>query len=222
MCEHACADIARAFDGCQDGDVTQVRPYRGVEAADRRVQRRRRLIDAGLDLLGGERAPTELTVRALCAHAGLAARYFYESFGDKDEFVGAVFDTVIAELAATTQAAVSAAPRGAQHRAAVGNIVGIVAADPRIGRLVFSPQLSNAAVSARRVQSRALLSGLYQRDVGSALGIGDDARMQATARFAVGGVEQTISAWLERELDLSPHELTDRLASMLDALLHHD
>ena len=37
-------------------------------------------------------------------------RYFYESFSDKDVFVEAVFDHVIAGLATTTQAAVAAYP----------------------------------------------------------------------------------------------------------------
>ena len=43
--------------------------------------------------------------------AGVSARYFYESFTDKDELVAAVFDWVIADIAATTQAAVSAPRR---------------------------------------------------------------------------------------------------------------
>ena len=43
--------------------------------------------NAGLDLLGGESDPDDLTVRAICRRAGLTVRYFYESFADKDEFV---------------------------------------------------------------------------------------------------------------------------------------
>ncbi|HEY4795002.1 MAG TPA: TetR family transcriptional regulator, partial [Mycobacterium sp.] len=84
---------------------TSARPYGGVDAADRLATRRARLLEAGLDLLGGDVA-ADLTVRGVCRQAGVAARYFYESFADKDEFVGAVFDSVIAELAFTTQAAV--------------------------------------------------------------------------------------------------------------------
>ena len=73
------------------GAMAQVRPYRGVEAPQRVAERRRRLLEAGLDLLGGHPHPADLTVRAICARSGLAARYFYESFTDKDMFVGAVF-----------------------------------------------------------------------------------------------------------------------------------
>ena len=90
--------------------TTNARPYRGVKAADRLAGRRNRLLAAGLDLLGADQQEiSELTVRGVCNRAGLAARYFYESFANKDEFVGAVFDWVIADLAASTQAAVAAA-----------------------------------------------------------------------------------------------------------------
>src|SRR5579875_1024969 len=99
-------------------ETTSTRPYRGVEAAERQAERRRRLLAAGLDLLGADEGSTaELTVRGICRRAGLAARYFYESFTDKDELTSAVFDWVVADLAATTQAAVAAAPPREQTRA---------------------------------------------------------------------------------------------------------
>ncbi|MGH3557005.1 MAG: TetR/AcrR family transcriptional regulator, partial [Mycobacterium sp.] len=62
-------------------DATSVRPYRGVEAGDRLADRRSRLLVAGLDLLGAsDQDMSELTVRGICRRAGLAVRYFYESF----------------------------------------------------------------------------------------------------------------------------------------------
>src|ERR1700678_344787 len=100
--------------------TTNARAYGGVDAADRLASRRARLLEAGLDLLGADDA-AELTVRGVCRQAGVAARYFYESFTDKDELVGAVFDWVIAELATTTQATVAAAPPEEQTRAGMAN-----------------------------------------------------------------------------------------------------
>ena len=85
-------------------DMTQLRPYRGVAAPQRLAERRRRFLQAGLDLLG--ETYDELTVRAICRRSGIATRHFYEAFTDKDEFVAAVFDSVIGEIATTTQAAV--------------------------------------------------------------------------------------------------------------------
>ena len=126
------------------GKPSNARPYAGVDAADRLATRRYRLLEAGLDLLGADRPdPAALTVRGICSAAGLTARYFYESFADKDEFVSAVFDRVIGDLAASTQAVVDAAPPSEQTRAGIDNVVRTIAGDARIGRLLFSAQLSN-------------------------------------------------------------------------------
>jgi AcrR family transcriptional regulator len=199
--------------------TTRPRPYRGVDAADRLASRRAKLLGAGLDLLGADRQDAaELTVRGICRRAGLAARYFYESFADKDEFVAAVFDWVIADLAATTQAAVAAAPPEEQTRAGMANVVRTIGGDPRVGRLLFSAQLANAVLVRKRVESNALFAMLSGRHVENALRVPENDRIKAAAHFVVGGVAQTISAWLAGEVRLDPDQLIDQLASLLDEL----
>jgi AcrR family transcriptional regulator len=199
-------------------DTTNVRPYRGVEPADRRAARRARLLAAGRDLLGADDDMPELTVRSICRQAGLTVRYFYESFADKDEFIGAVFDCVIADLAASTQAAVAAAPAAEQTRSAMANIVRTIDSDPRVGRLLFSSQPANALLVRKREESSALFAMLSGQHAGSTLRMQRNARITATAHFVVGGVAQTISAWLAGEVSLTPDELVDQLASLLDRL----
>ncbi|CAN5855521.1 TetR/AcrR family transcriptional regulator [soil metagenome] len=216
-CENECSLILPAdLTGVNIDGVTQARTYRGVEAPDRLAQRRRRFIDAGLDLLGGETAPDEVTVRAVCRRAGVAVRYFYESFADKDAFVAEVADSVTAELAATTQAAVASAPLPEQNRAGIANIVQTIAADPRIGRLLFSAHLSNAIVLRKRAEHGGLFAMLSGEHIQTALRVGQNNRVKATAHFVVGGVTQTISAWLAGEIQMESSELVEQLASILD------
>jgi AcrR family transcriptional regulator len=199
--------------------TTGARPYGGVDAADRLATRRAKLLAAGLDLLGADQDDAaELTVRGICRQAGVAARYFYESFADKDEFVGAVFDWVIADLAATTQAAVAAAPPEEQTRAGMANIVRTIGGDARVGRLLFSAQLANAVLVRKRVESGALFAMLSGRHVEDALRVPANDRIKAAAHFVVGGVGQTISAWLAGAVRLDPDQLIDQLASLLDEL----
>jgi AcrR family transcriptional regulator len=199
--------------------TTNARPYGGVDAADRLAARRAKLLAAGLDLLGADRDDAAaLTVRGICRQAGVAARYFYESFADKDEFVGAVFDWVIADLAATTQAAVAAAPPEEQTRAGMANIVRTIGGDARVGRLLFSAQLANAVLVRKRVESGALFAMLSGRHVEDALQVPANDRIKAAAHFVVGGVGQTISAWLAGAVRLDPDQLIDQLASLLDEL----
>ena len=194
---------------------TSTRPYRGVQPADRQAQRRARLLAAGLAILGSRSAPEVLTVRGVCRRAGVTARYFYESFADKDAFVGAVFDWVIADLAATTEAAVAAVPPAEKTRAGMANIVRIILGDPRVGRLLFSADLADPVLVRKRAESSALLAMLYGQHLGDALQLSEDDRIKATAHFAVGGVGQPLSAWLSGEISLTAEQLVNRLATLL-------
>jgi AcrR family transcriptional regulator len=199
--------------------MAQVRPYRGVEAPERLAQRRRRFLEAGLALLGSAGDDlADLTVRAICREAGVGVRYFYEGFTDKDDFVGAVFDWVIADIAATTQAAAAAAAPKDQTRAVMAEIVRTVDGDAHIGRLLFSSQLSNAVVVRKRAESGALFAMLSGQHVSAALRRDENERIKATAHFVVGGVGQTISAWLDGELALAPDQLVDQLTAIIDDL----
>jgi AcrR family transcriptional regulator len=198
--------------------MAKVRPYGGVQARDRVAERRRRLLDAGLELLGGSDDPTDLTVRAICSEAGLSARYFYESFTDKDQLVAAVFDWVIADIAATTQAAVAAAPRDEQTRAGIANLVRTVADDARIGRLLFNPRLTNAVLARKRAEAGGVFAILSGEHATSAYELPDDDWTKSAAHFIVGGVAQTISAWVSGDVRLSQAQLVAQLTRILDGL----
>lgn len=193
------------------------RPYRGVQAADRLAERRERLLEAGLDLLGG-REMVELTVRGICRRAGVASRYFYESFTDKDEFVAAVFDWVVGDLATSTQAAVAAVPQSGQTRAGIAHLVAVIAGDARVGRLLFSAQLTNALLVRKRAESSALFAMLSGHHVQNVLRVPGNDRITAAAHFIVGGVAQTISAWLAGDVRLAPGDLVEQLAALVGRL----
>lgn len=73
------------------------RAYRGTSADQRRDERRRKLIEAGIKVIGrdGYRATT---VRSVSAEAGLTERYFYEAFGDREALLGAVYSHLVEQL----------------------------------------------------------------------------------------------------------------------------
>jgi AcrR family transcriptional regulator len=198
--------------------MAQVRPYRGIEAPDRLAARRDQLLQAGLDLLGAAPEPVDVTVRAVCQRAELTPRYFYESFADKDEFIGTVFDTVIAALATTTQAAMAAAPPEDRTHACMADIVHSITGDPRIGRLVFSTQVTNAVLVRKRHESTALFAMLSGQYAGVTLALSANERLTATAYFVVGGVGQAITAWLDGQVTLTPEAMVDQLTAIIEAL----
>ena len=121
-----------------------------------------------------------------------------------------------AQLAATTQAAVTAAPLLEQNRAGIANIVATIADDARVGRLLFSARLSNAIVLRKRAEHGGLFAMLSGDHIQAALHVVQNPRVKATAHFVVGGVTQTISAWLADEISMEATELVDQLASILD------
>ena len=123
----------------------------------------------------------------------------------------------LGEIAATTQAAVTAAPLVEQSRAGMANIVRTIAADTRVGRLPFSSQLSNPIVVRKRAESGALMATLLLQHAGT-LGAQNNDAIKATSHFAVGGVGQTITAWLAGDITLDSDQLVDRLAAIIDQL----
>ena len=73
--------------------------WAGVPLSDRRAERRALLVDAAYRLFGDE-GESAVSVRSVCRECGLNTRYFYESFADVDDLLGAVYDRVSAELVA--------------------------------------------------------------------------------------------------------------------------
>ena len=122
-----------------------VRPYRGVSAEDRRADRRDRLLDAGLDVLGSE-GVAGTTMKAVCARAGLTERYFYESFKDLDELLLAVMDACMWAIDDAVEAASAAAPNDLleRSRAATRALIETLTEDPRRARVYVEAVGSDA------------------------------------------------------------------------------
>jgi AcrR family transcriptional regulator len=86
--------------GVKIWSVTSVqsgRTYRGADPAQRRDDRRTRLVDAAVEIFGttGYRSAT---VERICAAAGLTKRYFYESFDSSEALLLAAYTHAIDTL----------------------------------------------------------------------------------------------------------------------------
>ncbi|WP_162526576.1 MULTISPECIES: TetR/AcrR family transcriptional regulator [unclassified Mycobacteroides] len=195
--------------------VTSSRVYGGIQAPDRQAERRSRLLDAGLDLLTSGPAPN-LTVRGVCKHAGVVARYFYENFTDLDQLSAEVYDGIVGQVAATTQQAVDAAPMREKTAAGIANIVHTIAEDRRIGTLLFSINPANSVIAHRRNTTWDLFAALSGQHLNKTYQLADNESMRAAAYFAVGGVGQTLAAWVSGQLKLSTDELIDALTRLLE------
>jgi AcrR family transcriptional regulator len=193
------------------------RPYRGVSAEKRRSQRRARLIDAALDVLG-EEGLANTTMTAVSARAGLTERYFYESFRDRQELLVAVFDACVQELDAAMLAALhDAAPNLLDRtRAAAGALIEFLTDDPRRARL-YAESVGEAALAPRRahaVRAYAALLGEIMRDFGDLGEQRDRAPLELATLVLVGGVAEAILSWLDGTLAMSRTMLIEHCARL--------
>jgi len=74
----------------------QSRVYGGVEANLREEERRKKLLEAGLEAFG-TRGYAKTNIKMICGIAGLTERYFYESFHHKEDLLCAVYRDLIYE-----------------------------------------------------------------------------------------------------------------------------
>ena len=115
------------------------RTYGGRSAAERRAERRERLLTAGLALFGTEGYAAS-SIEKLCTHAGVSTRNFYEEFDSREDLLIALHD-------AGPRAGLPGGARRARGRGdaalrerfdlAVRAFVTTTASDPRWARLAY-------------------------------------------------------------------------------------
>ncbi len=174
--------------------------WAGVALTDRRAERRALLVDAAY-LLFGAGGEAALTVRSVCRQSELNTRYFYESFADVGELLGAVFDKVALELGAFVDAAlVDADSVTDRTRAGIAAVLGFSSADPRRGRVLFTDARANPVLTSRRaaLQDQLLAAVLAE---GSRLHPGSDpVATRIGAAMYTGAMAELAQQWLSGAL----------------------
>lgn len=195
------------------------RTWAGTTLDDRKAARRDRLVAAGLDLLGTE-GTAAVSVRAVCRRARLTERYFYESFADREELVGAVYELAGEQARQTLVDAIRGAPDPRQRaERAVRAFAGLLADDPRLGRVLLLAPLTDPALTRR---GRHLLPA-FAALVGEQLSHGDETGRQLVAIGLVGALSNVFIAYLDGTLRVSRERLVAhcvRLVLGADEFLH--
>ncbi len=93
----------------------KARLYGGMDAEERRTERRLKLNDAAVEVYG-EVGYRGATVKAICEAAELTERYFYESFANSEALLIAAYGHVVGHLHAEMTAAAAAAGDDAEAR----------------------------------------------------------------------------------------------------------
>jgi AcrR family transcriptional regulator len=175
--------------------------WAGVPLTDRRAERRGLLVDAAFELFGdgGEAA---VSVRSVCRECGLNTRYFYESFPDTDELLGAVYDQVSTQLAEAVAVAMGTAddsPR-ARARAGMAAVLGFSSADPRRGRVLFTDARANPVLAKRRLITQDLLLDAVVAEDGRLHPDADPISALVGAAMFTGAMAELAQQWLAGNL----------------------
>ncbi|MEO5876641.1 MAG: TetR/AcrR family transcriptional regulator [Streptosporangiaceae bacterium] len=189
--------------------------YRGLSGETRRTERRSRLVAAGLDLWG-EAGWQGVTVRGVCARAGLTDRYFYENFADRDTLLLAVFDQVRDEIITLMFEVPWTGDPRAIMRATFTEVLAVLAADPRKARVGFTESAGSPALERRRHEAVGLVAEALAGKVSTASAPPPPGTV-TVALFCAGGVGELISAWLADRLDLSAAQLVDHCTTLCAA-----
>ncbi|MGY3553755.1 TetR/AcrR family transcriptional regulator [Williamsia sp. R60] len=175
--------------------------WAGVPLTDRRAERRTLLVDAGFALFGsgGEAA---LSVRSVCRECELNTRYFYESFADTDELLGAVYDRVAAALATRVEQAMADAGDSVpdRTRAGIRAVLGFSSEDPRRGRVLFTDARANPILSARRAVAQDVLRELVLTESGQVFPDSDPVATRVGAAMYTGAMAELAQDWLAGHL----------------------
>ncbi len=194
--------------------------YGGQTAEDRRAERRRRLMDAAVELMGTG-GWSNTTVRGVCTEAKLTPRFFYESFADLDALAVAVFDEIIAGATAQIVAAMAGAPEGLepQMRAALDAFVRELTDDPRRARICFAEALGSEPLARRRLE---VMRGYGQMFAAAARGVFHpppeaDPFVELTAAIFAGGMAELLITWTQGGLSHTREELVDDCVALFVA-----
>jgi len=203
-----------------DSGAPEPRRYRGITAAERRAQRRARLLEAGLEVFGTE-GYAGSSIRSLSAAASMNSRYFYESFASREDLLYHVYLDIVSGIA--TQAAEALADEQTiegQARSALKAGWVALTDDPRKARIVA---LEVVGVSDRLEQLRRdTRHALADITVTRALAVArDDIQLRLdpvlTSRFLIGGVVEVLTEWIHGEVDASVDELIEHFTRLFTA-----
>jgi AcrR family transcriptional regulator len=181
--------------------VSSTTRWAGVPLTDRRAERRALLVDAAFALFG-EGGESAVSVRSVCRACALNTRYFYESFADTDELLGAVYDQVAAGLNSSVEAAILTAggTDTDRLRAGIRAVLGFSSADPRRGRVLFTEARANPALSARRAIAQETLRQLVLSERRQAYPADDPVETDVAAAMYTGAMAELAQQWLSGNL----------------------
>ncbi len=184
---------------------------------ERQLERRQRLFDATLELSIAE-GIASLTVRAICAQAGLTSRYFYESFTDTADLLLSLYDDLATRAIAEVAAGIVEPQAGLREslRSGVNAGVAFLFEDPRPVRFLLVAATARPDLNSRRRQLVSDVTELGTAAVLHGTGLTDvPPQVEVTARFVIGGLLEVATAYVEGDAGYDVDQLVDNAVDIV-------
>lgn len=201
--------------------MTEARIYSGMTAEQRDSQRRTRLVDTAIELMG-TRGAADTTVTAVCTESGVTSRYFYRYFQDRDALLRAVSARLNETLQTLIVQAIPAASSTPEELtlAPIRALIETIQRDPRLARILFVESGTEPILRRLRSETMANFADLILQQARLHLNISDSAVKvtHLAATVGVGGLFEVFRRWLDGEIDYDTEELVEHCAGLLASL----
>lgn len=209
--------------------VSRARIYGGLTAEQRDAQRRARLIETTIEMLG-TRGAVETTITAVCNESGVTSRYFYRHFTGRDALLRAVSDQVNTVLGDVIVGAIpqAASTPNTLTRAPIQALVELIQHDRRLAQILFIESGTEPILRQLRSETMANIAALMLDQIRQHLDISDGAVevTQLATTMGVGGIFEVLRRWLDGEFAYGTEQLVEHCAGLLGSLatyvLSHD
>jgi AcrR family transcriptional regulator len=199
--------------------------YGGKTAEERQAERRRRFLDAALELFGADPGYRATTVAALSEAAGLSTRQFYEEFRTLEDVLAALHLQVNAwseEAVLTAFAEVEGRPLAERVTDIFRAYAASVTGDTRRIRITFVEIIGvSPRLEAQRLARRSRWVDLICAEAEAAAARGEaaprDYRIAATA--FIGSVNGLLHDWSAGWVHATLDEVVDELVRQLLAIM---
>ncbi|MDL9937608.1 TetR/AcrR family transcriptional regulator [Gordonia sp. ABSL1-1] len=144
------------------------RRIRGLDAEQRREQRKQSILDAALDLFASRGYP-DTSVELICQTAFVSTKSFYQNFGDREDCYLALYNRTATEFRAAMSAALAVphVDESAQAEFIIEGFVDLLIADRRKALITFGharafSERIDEARHANRVWTADYIESLWQ------------------------------------------------------------
>jgi AcrR family transcriptional regulator len=200
-----------------------LRPYAGLAPEERRAERRRRLLDAALELFGVD-GYSNVAIERLCAHARVTTRHFYQEFAGREALLLAAYDRIITQAKSAVLAALSREGRTPREPIveSIDAFLHSFLDDPRHARIACL-EIVGVSTDAERHRRDAIHE--FARIIeGRAKLMAHEGSLEARnfelASIAMAGAtNELLVEWLLRPGEISIEELRDEIVRLFLAVI---